>query len=108
MCLACESTSSQQIFLNLLKPPKVPTAGTVTLTVGRLRKVKAYKVSAKSKMRLKGALKIAKFYENVGRDHNTQNMTWLVIKCFLEQWKVLMEHKKENIGHPPKLTSTVL
>ena len=33
-----------------------------------------------------------------------QNMTWLVIKHFLEQWKVLMERKKEDFGLPPKLT----
>jgi hypothetical protein len=31
-------------------------------------------------------------------------MTWLVIKCFLEQWKALMERKKEDFGLPPKLT----
>jgi hypothetical protein len=76
------------LFLNLLKPPKVPAAGAVALAVGRLHKIMAYKVSAKSKMRLKGALKIAKFYENVGHDLDPQNMTWLVIKCFLEQLKV--------------------
>jgi hypothetical protein len=45
-----------------------------------------------------------KFYENVGRDLDPQNMTWLVIKCFLEQWKALMERKKEDFGLPPKLT----
>jgi hypothetical protein len=31
-------------------------------------------------------------------------MTWLVIKRFLEQWKALMERKKEDFGLPPKLT----
>ena len=40
-------------------------------------------------MRLKGAQKIAKFYENVVRDLDPQNMTWLVIKRFLEE--VLVE-----------------
>jgi hypothetical protein len=64
----------------------------------------AYEVSAKSKMRLKGAQKIVKFYENLGRDLNPQNMTWLVIKRFLEQWNALMERKKEDFGLPPKLT----
>jgi len=54
------------IFLNLLKPPKVPAASTAALAVGRLCKIMAYKVLAKSKMRLKGAQKFAKFYENVG------------------------------------------
>ncbi len=92
------------LFLNLLKPPKVPAAGAVALAAGRLREIMAYKVLAKSKMHLKGALKIAKFYENVGRDLDPQNMTWLVIKRFLEQWKALMERKKANVGLPPKLT----
>jgi hypothetical protein len=92
------------IFLNLLKPPKVPATGAAALAAGCLRKVMAYKVSAKSKMRLKGAQKIAKFYENAGRDLDPQNMTWLVIKRFLEQWKALMERKKEDFGLPPKLT----
>jgi len=92
------------IFLNLLKPPKVPAASAAALAVGRLRKIMAYEVLAKSKMCLKGAQKIAKFYENVGRNLDPQNMTWLVIKCFLEQWKALMEHKKEDFGLPPKLT----
>ncbi len=92
------------IFLNLLKLPKVPAAGAVALAAGCLCKIMAYEVLVKSKMRLKGALKIAKFYENVGRDLDPQNMTWLVIKCFLEQWKALMERKKEDFGPPPKLT----
>jgi hypothetical protein len=92
------------IFLNLLKPPKVPAAGAAALAAGRLCEIMAYEVSAKSKMHLKDAQKIAKFYENVGRDLDPQNMTWLVIKCFLEQWKALMERKKEDFGLPPKLT----
>jgi hypothetical protein len=92
------------IFLNLLKPPKVPATGAATLAAGRLREIMAYEVSAKSKMRLKGAQNIVKFYENVGHDLDPQNMTWLVIKRFLEQWKALMEHKKEDFGPPPKLT----
>ena len=62
----------------------------------------AYEVSVKSKIRLKGAQKIAKFYENVGRDLDPQNMTWLFIKRFLEQWKALMERKKEDFGLPPQ------
>jgi hypothetical protein len=87
------------IFLNLQKPPKVPATGAAAIAAGCLRKIMAYEVSAKSKMRLKGAQKIAKFYENVRRDLNPQNMTWLVIKRFLEQWKALL---------PPSLPNTIL
>ena len=96
------------IFLNLLKPPKVPVASASALAAGRLCKIMAFEVSAKFKMRLKGAQKIVKFYENVGRDLDPQNMTCLVIKCFLEQWKALMVHKKEDFGLPPKLLTVRL
>jgi hypothetical protein len=88
------------IFHNLAKPPKVPGVG------ARLVEVRAYEVSAKSKMHLKGALKIAKFYESLDQDLDPENMTWLVIKHFLDQWKVLMECKKEDHGHSPKLTKS--
>ena len=30
-------------------------------------------------------------------------MTWEVIKCFLDQWKALMECKNKEAGLPPKL-----
>jgi hypothetical protein len=43
------------IFPNLLKPPNVPAAGAAALAAGRLCEIMAYKVSAKSKMRLKVA-----------------------------------------------------
>jgi hypothetical protein len=92
------------IFLNLQKPPKVPATGAAAIAVGRLHEIMACEVSVKSKMRLKGAQKIAKFYENVGHDLDPQNMTWLVIKCFLEQWKALMERNKEDFGLTPKLS----
>jgi hypothetical protein len=69
--------------------------------------VMSFKVSAKSKMRLKGALKIAKFYENVGRELDPENMTWDVIKRFLDQWKALMQRKTEDAALPPKLNKSV-
>jgi hypothetical protein len=90
----------EAIFLILAKPLKVPGVG------ARLVEVRANEVSAKSKMRLKGAMKIAKFYENINRDLDPQNMTWMVIKHFLDQWKTLMERKKEDHGLAPKLTKS--
>jgi hypothetical protein len=92
------------IFLNLYKPLKVPVAGPAAIATGRLRKIPAFEVSAKSKMRLKGAILIAKFYDNVGHPLDPDNMLWIVIKQFLEQWKALMERKKADHGPPPKLT----
>ena len=84
------------IFLNLYKPPKIPMTGVAAIAVGRLQEIQAYEVSAKSKMRLKGAMLIVKFYDDVGHDDvrrllDPANMVWPVIKRFLEQWKALME-----------------
>lgn len=92
------------IFSNLYKPPKVPATGAAAIAAGRLREIMAYEVSAKSKMRLKGAMLIVKFYDDVGRPLDPNNMAWPVIKRFLEQWKALMERKKAEIGTPPKIT----
>ncbi len=55
-------------------------------------------------MRLKGAMLIAKFYDNVGHPLDPDNMLWIVIKPFLKQWKALMERKKAYHGAPHKLT----
>ena len=55
------------IFSNLYKPPKIPAIGAAAIAAGRLREIQAYEVSAKSKMRLKGAILIVKFYDDVGR-----------------------------------------
>ena len=72
--------------------------------MGRLREIQVYEVSAKSKMRLKGAMLIVKFYNDVGRPLDSANMAWPVIKRFLEQWKALMERMKTANGTPPKIS----
>jgi hypothetical protein len=92
------------IFSNLYKPPKIPATGAVAVVLGRLQEIQAYEVSAKSKMRLKGAMLIVKFYDDVGRPLDPDNMAWPVIKHFLEQWKALMERKKAENGTPPKIS----
>ncbi len=79
-------------------------AGTTAVAARQLHEIPAFEVSAKSKMRLKGAMLIAKFYDNVSHPLDPDNMSWIVIKRFLEQWKVLMERKKADHGPPPKLT----
>ncbi len=91
------------IFANLFKLPKVPVTGAAARAAGTLREIQAYKVSVKSKMRLNGAMLIAKFYDDVGRPLDPDNMSWPVIKRFLEQWKALMERKKADHGQPPKV-----
>jgi hypothetical protein len=73
------------IFTNLAKPPKVEATHPADCQAWRLLEIMAFEVSAKSKMCLKGAIKIAKFYENIDRTLDPDNMTWVVIKCLLEQ-----------------------
>jgi hypothetical protein len=92
------------IFTNLIKPLKVPTISVAACAAGTLREIQAYEVSAKSKMRLEGAMLIAQFYDNIGRPLDSDNILWPVVKWFLEQWKALMERKKANHGQPPKST----
>ncbi len=96
------------IFTNLVKPPKVEAICPVDCQARHLLEFMAFEVSAKSKMCLKGAMKIAKFYvyENTDRTLDPYNMTWVVIKRFLEQWKALMERKKEDVGLPPNLAKS--
>jgi hypothetical protein len=95
------------IFTNLAKPPKVAAIWPADHNHAELLlEIMAFEVSAKSKMHLKGAMKIAKLYENIDWPLDPDNMTWVVIKRFLEQWKALMEHKKEDVGLPPKLTKS--
>jgi hypothetical protein len=91
------------VFTNLAKPLKVEATCLADRQARGLLEIMAFEVSTKSKMRLKGVMKIAKFYENIDRTLDPDNMTWVVIKHFLEQWKALMEHKKEDVGLPPKL-----
>ncbi len=73
------------IFKNLLKPPKVPVMGVAACAAGNLQEIQAYEVSAKFKMQLKGARLIAKFYSDVGHPLDPDNMSWPMIKRFIEQ-----------------------
>ncbi len=47
-----------------------------------------------------GAMLIAKVYDDIGYPLDPDNMTWPVIKQFLEQWKALMERRKQIMAHP--------
>jgi hypothetical protein len=94
------------IFANLFKPLKVPVAGAAAIAAGRQCEIQAFEVSAKSKMQFMGGMLIAKFYNDIGRPLDPDNMTWPVIKRFLEQWKALLECKKADHGLHPKLTKT--
>jgi hypothetical protein len=93
----------ESIFRNLRKPLKVLRAGAAR-GCGELQEVIAYKLSAKSQIRLTIAAQAVRFYEDTGRELNRANMLWSVIKRFDEQFKVLMARKKGDSSYvSPKL-----
>jgi hypothetical protein len=92
-----EEADLELLFKTLLKPAKV--------TVGaRLQEVVQYKIPAKLMIHLHGVRKIVKYYGMVGQDIEAVDLSWNVIKSFVEQWKVLLEKKNADVGPPPKLT----
>ena len=93
-----------KIFLNLDKLPKEATAN-----AGRLCEVLPFVVTGKSKMRIVGAAKLVKFYKTISRPLDPSNMTWTVIKNFLEQHKALKERKSRSFDNTsiPKITKTL-
>jgi hypothetical protein len=80
------------IFCNLCKHLKVLRAG-VAGACGKLQEVIAYKLLAKLQIRLTIAAQAARFYEDTGRELDSANMLWRVIKRFDEQFKALMARK---------------
>jgi hypothetical protein len=94
------------IFCNLRKPAKVLRDGAAGAR-GELCKIKAYELSAKSQMHLFIVVKVATFYEDIRRDLDPGNMSWVVIKRFHEQYKALMERKKSDSSTAPKLTKGI-
>ena len=90
--------------MNLAKPPKEATAN-----AGRLCEVLPFLVTGKSKMRIVGAAKLVNFYKTISRPLDPSNMTWTVIKNFLEQQKALKERKSRLFDDTriPKITKTL-
>jgi len=63
---------------------------------------------AKSQLRLKAAITIARYYETVGRVPSAGNMRWNpVIKTFIEHWKALKARKETANPEVPKISKTL-
>ena len=94
------------IYRNLRKPAKILRPGAAGAR-GELQEVQAYELSAKSQIRLTIGATIAKFYEDIGRPLDPDNMQWTVLKRFDEQHKALLARKTGDSTYvPPKLTKT--
>ena len=94
----------EKIFKNMANPAKVPLTGAANIAAGKLKEVVAYLMSGKSKMRIEGAMKIAKFYKTIGRPLDPDNMSWIVIKNFLKQHNALKDRKSTDDTTIPKIT----
>jgi hypothetical protein len=92
------------IYWNLHKPAKVPWDGMAGAR-GELREIQAYKLSAKSQIHLTIGAIATKFYDNIGRALDPNNMLWMVLEHFDKQHKALMARKVGDSTYvPPKLT----
>jgi hypothetical protein len=87
----------EKIFKNLANPAKIPITG------GRLQEINAYAMSGKSKMWIEGAWKLVKFYKNWS-SLDPNNMSWVVIKNFLEQHNALKDRESSEETAIPKIT----
>ena len=68
----------------------------------------AFIFGAKSQLRLKAAVSIAKYYETVGRLTTAANMRWNpVIRNFNEHWKALKERKDSSNPDVPKISKNL-
>ena len=75
---------------------------------GAMIRTPSFIFGAKSQLRLKAAITIAKYYETVGRPLTASNMRWdPVIKNFTEHWKALGERKDETNLETPKISKTL-
>jgi hypothetical protein len=92
------------IYRNLRKPAKVSWDG-VAGARGELCEIQAYELLAKSQICLTIGAVAAKFYDNIGRALDPNNMLWTVLKRFDKQHKALMARKVGDLTYvPPKLT----
>ena len=89
------------LILKCLKPAKIAGGAAAN---ARLREVLQFEIPARSEVRLNCARLIVKYYLQVGRVVEADDMFWAVLKNFMEHWKAMKEKKSETVGNPPKLT----
>ena len=54
------------------------------------------------------AVKLVKFYNEIGRDLTSQNIRWNpIIKDFIQQWKALERREKEESVEVPKISKAL-
>ena len=99
------------IFRNLRKPPRALQGGAGRGAAGRgggggrgLVDVEPFIVPAKSQMRIYASALAVKYYVATARELDPENMPWVVVQRFHEEWKAIVEKKKMDVPDAPKLT----
>jgi hypothetical protein len=98
------------IFCNLRKPPRALQGGAGHGAAGHgggggrgLVDVEPFIVPAKSQMRIYASALVVKYYATA-RELDPDNMPWVVVQHFHEEWKAIVEKKKMDVPDAPKLT----
>ena len=87
-----DDDSLKQMADNLRRPGGTVQDPNPNAAAGAMIPTPAFVLGAKSQMRLKAAVNIAKYYQMVGRDLTATNMKWdQVIKNFTVHWKALSD-----------------
>ncbi len=99
------------IFRNLQKPPRALQGGAGRGAAGRgggagcgLVDVELFIVPAKSQMRIYASALAVKYYVATARELDPDNMPWVVVQRFHEEWKAIVEKKEMDVPDAPKLT----
>ena len=96
--------SLKQLVENLRKPGGTIPDPNPMADPGAVIRTPSFVLGAKSYTRLQAAVRIAKYYETVGRDLTPANMMWNpVIKEFTEHWQSLYDRQKEDVPDVPKI-----
>ena len=104
-----DDDSLKQMADNLRRPGGTVQDPNPNAAAGAMIPTPAFVLGAKSQMRLKAAVNIAKYYQMVGRDLTAANMKWdQVIKNFTVHWKALSDRTKEDIPDVPKISKNLV
>ena len=100
--------SLKQIMENLRRPGGYIHDPDSNAAPGSAIPTPAFVFGAKSQIRLKSAIEIAKYYEMTGCELYSANMRWSpTIKTFTEHWKLLSTRKDSTDPDVPKISKTL-
>jgi hypothetical protein len=88
----------EQIYRNLRKPARILGPN------GALQDVEPFVIGARSQMRITACALAIRYYEAIARDIAPDNMTWLVVQRFHDEWKAILDKKKMDAPVAPKMT----